>query len=106
MSEKKEILSIETLHGTFETCAYTPTYKKRKAWEPKNLKHVTSFIPSTITSIEVKVGDKVKAGDLLVGFKAMKMDNCIESEIDGVIKAVNITVGDRIPKGMLMIEFE
>ena len=102
MSEKKTIM---TEHGTFETESLGK-YADRKKWEPKNPKFVYSFIPGTIVELMVKPGDKVKTGDSLMLFKAMKMDNNIVSEMDGTIGKVNVKVGDNVPKGVVMIEFK
>ncbi len=102
MSEKK---TVTTEHGTFETESLGK-YADRKKWEPKNPKYVYSFIPGTIVELMVKEGDKVKAGDSLMLFKAMKMDNNILAEFDGTIKKIDVKVGDSVPKGVVMIEFE
>ena len=45
-------------------------------------------LPGTITAINVKVGDEVKAGDALLVLEAMKMANNIEAEKDGTVKAI------------------
>ena len=42
-------------------------------------------LPGTITAINVKVGDEVKAGDALLVLEAMKMANNIEAEKDGTV---------------------
>lgn len=102
MSEKK---IVKTEHGTFETESLGK-YADRKKWEPKNPKFVYSFIPGTIVELMVKPGDKVKAGDPLMLFKAMKMDNSIISEMNGTIGKVNVKVGENVPKGVVMIEFQ
>ncbi len=108
MNSKREdaLLTVETMHGTFKTCAYTPSFQQRKKWEPVNPKHLLSFIPSTIIGIEVKEGDEVAPGDVLLRFKAMKMDNTIKAETAGRIKAIHVSVGDKVAKGVLMMEFE
>ena len=44
---------------------------------------VKAPLPGVITSINVNVGDEVKAGDTLLVLEAMKMANNIEAEKDG-----------------------
>ena len=39
-------------------------------------------------SVSVKPGDKVKAGQLLLVYEAMKMENEVEAEKDAVVKRV------------------
>lgn len=97
---------VKTLHGSFETERMVSKYAEKGTWEPKNPKYVYSFIPGTIVEIRVKAGDKVKKGDSLMLFKAMKMDNNILADKDGTIKSINVIVGENVPKGTVMIEFE
>lgn len=53
-------------------------------------------LPGTITAINVKVGDEVKAGDALLVLEAMKMANNIEAEKDGTVKAICVRVGQSV----------
>lgn len=53
-------------------------------------------LPGTITGINVKVGDEVKAGDALLVLEAMKMANNIEAEKDGKVTAICVKVGQSV----------
>ena len=53
-------------------------------------------LPGTITSVEVNVGDEVKAGDTLVVLEAMKMANNIEAEKDGKVTAILVKAGQSV----------
>ena len=53
-------------------------------------------LPGTITSIEVTVGQDVKAGDTVVVLEAMKMQNSIEAEKDGKVKAIVVKMGQAV----------
>jgi len=44
-----------------------------------------------ITSVEVKVGDKVKEGDVICFIESMKMENPILDPVDGTIVQINVT---------------
>ena len=46
---------------------------------------INSPMPGTILSVNVKVGDKVKAGQILMILEAMKMENEILAGVDGEI---------------------
>lgn len=61
-------------------------------------------MPGTVERIEVKEGQKVKEGDKLMVFRAMKMNNNILSPVSGKVKLINVSPGDNIPKDHLMIE--
>ena len=57
---------------------------------------VKAPLPGVITSIEVAVGDEVKAGDTLLVLEAMKMANNIESEKDGKVAAILVKAGQSV----------
>ena len=52
--------------------------------------------PGVITSIEVSVGDEVKAGDTVLVLEAMKMANNIEAEKDGKVTAILVQAGQSV----------
>ncbi len=53
-------------------------------------------LPGVITSINVSVGDEVKAGDTLLVLEAMKMANNIEAEKDGKVTALCVKPGQSV----------
>jgi biotin carboxyl carrier protein len=65
---------------------------------------VLSFMPGTVGDIKVKVGDKVKTGQLLMIFSAMKMNNKILAPVSGTVNKINVATGDNLPKNSVMIE--
>lgn len=64
---------------------------------------VTCPMPGTIVDIKVKVGDAVKAGDVLVIFEAMKMENEIQAAADGTVAAVYVNKGDSVESGQALL---
>lgn len=66
-------------------------------------KPVTSPLPGVIIDIKVKVGDTVKAGQTIAVLEAMKMENDIQAEWDGVITAVNASKGDSVLEGAAIV---
>jgi pyruvate carboxylase subunit B len=63
---------------------------------------ITAPLPGMIIRYEVNVGDEVKAGDVVVVFEAMKMENHIASPIDGTVKALSFAAGANVPQGAVM----
>jgi pyruvate carboxylase subunit B len=63
---------------------------------------ITAPMPGMIIRYEVNVGDRVKAGDVVVIFEAMKMQNNIPSPINGTVKALLFKPGDPVPKDAVM----
>ena len=62
-------------------------------------------MPGIISSINVKVGQEIKQGDLLLTIEAMKMENVIYSERSGIIKSINFKLGDIMSDGDTILEF-
>ncbi len=103
MSQKYD--KIETRHGTFYT-TLNKMYRERKPWQPVDEKLIVSFMPGTLVEFNVKAGEKVKEGQQLALFKAMKMNNKILAPMDGKIKALCVAVGETVAKNVTLIEME
>jgi pyruvate carboxylase subunit B len=52
-----------------------------------------------VIKLNVAVGDKVAAGDTICVIEAMKMENDIQSEVDGVVEEIFIEPGDALSSG-------
>ena len=59
----------------------------------------------TVLEIKVKAGDTVKVGDTLLTYEAMKMENNLVSERDGVIGKLLIDEGDVMATDQPIIQF-
>ena len=60
----------------------------------------------TVIEILVKKGDAVKKGQEVMVYEAMKMQNNIESEIEGVVNRILVEPGDVIGANQPLIEFK
>ena len=67
---------------------------------------VIAPMPGKILAVKVKVGDRVKHGDALLVFEAMKMEQTIRAPGEGVIKAVKVSEGQVVAYGDVLVEFE
>lgn len=63
-------------------------------------------IHGKIINTNVKVGDKVKEGDLLCMIEAMKMENPIRSPIDGTIVEIRVTAEQIVKAGEIIAIIE
>ncbi|MBE8191158.1 MAG: acetyl/propionyl/methylcrotonyl-CoA carboxylase subunit alpha [Alphaproteobacteria bacterium] len=63
-------------------------------------------MPGRVVSIEVAVGQNVKAGDALVVVEAMKMENILRAEKDITIAKILCGVDDKLAVDDIMMEFE
>ena len=59
-----------------------------------------------LISVNVKDGQTVKKGDLLLVYEAMKMENDVEAEKDDVVKRVLVSEGDVVSTNAPLIEFQ
>jgi propionyl-CoA carboxylase alpha chain len=62
-------------------------------------------MPGLVVSINVEVGQEVKAGETLAVVEAMKMENVLRAERDGTIKKINAKKGDSLPVDSIILEF-
>ncbi len=74
--------------------------KSASATEGEPLK---SPMPGTILAINVKAGQKVKKGEVLVILEAMKMENEIVSPKDATVSGVNVSKGEAVNSGTVIL---
>ncbi len=67
---------------------------------------VRAPMPGLIVRINVKVGDKVQAGEGLVVMEAMKMENELRATAPGTVRSVEVAPGTAVEKGALLIGLE
>ena len=72
---------------------------------PDTSKLIMSPMPGLIVSMDVEVGQEVKAGEGVCIVEAMKMQNIIRAEADGLVKAINVEAGAPVAADEVMIEF-
>lgn len=64
---------------------------------------VTAPMPGTILKMNVKVGDVLKANDLVCILEAMKMENEIFAAEGGTVKSVNVAQGSSVNSGDVIV---
>ena len=64
---------------------------------------VKAPLPGTINAINVKVGDTVAVGDVVIVLEAMKMQNNIEAENAGTVTSILVNQGDSVMEGAVML---
>jgi len=60
----------------------------------------------TIVKVLVAVGDTVEVGQTICLLEAMKMENAVTAEKDGVIKEVRVSAGDSVGAGDIVAVIE
>ncbi len=64
---------------------------------------VNAPMNGTIVDVKVKVGDKVSNGTVVAVLEAMKMENDIVSDRDGVVAAICVGKGDSVETGAAVV---
>jgi len=70
---------------------------------PEGAETIKAPMPGTILSVNVKVGDTVKAGDVVCILEAMKMENEIMAPKEGKVVAVNVSQGSSVNSGDVLV---
>lgn len=98
-------IELEDITGTAAANkAAAPAAPKAAAPAPTgNGETVNSPMPGNILSVNVKVGDTIKKGDVLMILEAMKMENEIMSPCDGTVKSV-VASGISVETGTVLCE--
>ena len=73
---------------------------------PDTSRHLLAPMPGLLVSLAVKEGDAVKAGEELVVLEAMKMENTLRAERDGVVVSINYEPGASLEVDDMIMELE
>ncbi|MGO8922009.1 MAG: acetyl-CoA carboxylase biotin carboxylase subunit [Xanthobacteraceae bacterium] len=68
-------------------------------------KAVRCPMPGLVVSLAVSEGQEVKIGETLAVIEAMKMENVLRAERDGVIKKIRVKQGDSVAVDAVVMEF-
>ena len=103
---------FDLLHRGVEMRAYVYTEREATAARLMPTKQVSDSgtavrcpMPGVVVSIAVREGQEVKAGEALAVIEAMKMENVLRAERDGVVKAVRVRPGESLPVDAVIMEF-
>ncbi len=109
-SVNAENKTIVNLHGLNFLCSRndqldeTFDYSKGKLYNDQ--KTLTSPMPGKVIKINVKEGEQVKKGCVMIVVEAMKMENNISAAEDAKVKKVLVRQGDMVDNKMQLIELE
>ncbi len=84
--------------------------KAKTAAKPKaqegNPNHIGAPMPGSVAGVAVTVGQKVRAGDLLLTIEAMKMETGLHADREATVKALHVQTGSQIEAKDLLVELE
>ena len=67
---------------------------------------ITAQMTGRVISVNVKPGDQVTEGQILLIVEAMKMENEIAAPLAGAVKEVAVAAGARVSEGDLLLQIE
>ena len=67
---------------------------------------VLSQMTGRVIRVDVKPGDEVKEGDIMLVVEAMKMENEIAAPVSGTVKVVSVAAGARVAEGDPLVTIE
>ncbi|WNG60196.1 biotin/lipoyl-binding protein [Archangium gephyra] len=67
---------------------------------------VVAHITGTVWKIEVKVGQRVSAGETLVILESMKMEMPVETDEDGIVKEIRCQESQPVNEGDVLVVLE
>ena len=110
-NEKGQVRVFFDLNGQPRTITVPDRMKAgdivlRPKAESGDPKQVGAPMPGVVSSLAVKPGQTVAAGDVLCSIEAMKMETAIHAETGGVLAEVLVKPGDQIDAKDLMMRFE
>ncbi len=73
---------------------------------PDLSKFLLSPMPGLLVSLAVEAGQQIKAGEELAVVEAMKMENVLKAQADGVVAKVAATPGESLSVDQVILEFE
>ena len=80
------------------------TMKTSKPTDPKGTGTIKSPLPGTILNVIVKEGDRVSIGQKLIVLEAMKMENNVNADKEGVVTSIKVKQGDAVLEGDVLLE--
>ena len=105
MQTNDQILHLVIGETAYETRP-TAKFARRRRYVAPDPRAVICVIPGVITTVSVRKGERVRAGEPLLVLEAMKMQNDIVAPRDAVVRAVRVVQGETVPRGAVLVELD
>lgn len=67
---------------------------------------IKSSMAGTVFTVNVAVGEEIKAGQVVLVLESMKMEIPIEAEVGGRVSSINAQVGDFVNENDVLVVLE
>lgn len=72
----------------------------------QKMSNVKAPMPGLIVDVLVEPGQAIEKGSQLLILEAMKMENVLKAEGEGIVKSIEVVKGAAVDKGQILIEME
>ena len=100
---KRHLEPLEVKPNPPTTLASNSLDKKRLELPSSSEVQIVAPLPGMILQILVKEGEKISANQIVMKMEAMKMENDIKSDKDGIIEKIHVNQGDAILENSVLI---
>lgn len=76
---------------------------KKAAPAPAGANDIVCPLAAVVVAVNVKEGQQIKAGDLLVTLEAMKMNTPVNSPADGTVSKICVSAGQSVNEGEVLL---
>ena len=98
--EKKQVTTVKRPEQTLTSAAITSTpVFSRPTIVSASAGKIKAPLPGVILCIDCQVGDVVKKGQNLLVLEAMKMENTLPADRDGIVSEIKANIGDSVMEG-------
>ena len=99
---------LEQIEETNESIKKEEKKEKEEVSEKASEGHIEVVAPiqGNVLDVLVKIGDKVKKGDVLLLIEAMKLENEVNALNDGEIVDVLVKKGDSVATNQLLVKIK
>jgi len=97
--------------GYFEASLQTPLLRRIEQLGLAKSKsvgggNITAPMPGLVREVLVKEGEQLEAKQAVIILEAMKMENVIKSDGEGLVQSIKVQPGDAVDKGALLVELK
>jgi len=102
----KEVKRVETPKLVRKAVPTPKDASEIKKAPDAHLTKMLAPLPGNIIQIMVKEGDNISKGSKILIMEAMKMENDVLSEKDGIVRTIRVKAGDTVLQGDVLVEIE
>lgn len=101
-----QLESVEEVKGSVQEKVPSKQVEQKPVSSSSEGKEILSPIQGNVVNVLVKVGQKVKKGDVLLLIEAMKLENEVNAPFDGEVVEVLVNKGQNVTNQQLLVKIK